>query len=104
FREVQGLALRRHAIHEALAEFHAMSWRQWAAEHRDPASEAVDDFAKEHAERVAFHEYLQWQADIQLTQAQARTRELGMAIGLYADLAISIDGGGSESWANQGLY
>jgi hypothetical protein len=104
YREVQGQALRRHAIHEALAEFHAMSWRQWPEEHRDPASAQVADFAKEHAERVAFHEYLQWQADLQLSQAQARARELGMAIGLYADLAISIDGGGSESWANQGLY
>src|SRR5258708_22001953 len=93
FRAGRGQSLRRHAIHEALEEFHAKRWAQWPDEHRDPASAAVHDFANEHADEVALHEYLQWQADLQLAGAQARAREAGMAVGLYADLAISISRG-----------
>ncbi|MGZ5103309.1 MAG: malto-oligosyltrehalose synthase [Usitatibacter sp.] len=104
FRESRGEALRRHAVHEALQEFHGVPWREWPEEERNPASEAVHRFVSAHAERVAFFEYLQWQADLQLQAAQLRCRELGMPIGLYADLAISIGPDGSEAWANQGLY
>jgi hypothetical protein len=104
FRESRGQPLRRHALHEALQEFHGKGWRDWPAEHQDPASEAVQRFAAERSERIGLYEYLQWQADLQLAEAQARCRELGMPVGLYADLAISIGGDGSEAWANQGLY
>src|SRR5262249_8768426 len=104
FREGRGAALRLHAIHEALREHHGSPWTRWPAEHRDPPSTAVRRFAAEHAERVALHEYLQWQCDTQLAEVQARSRELGMAIGLYADLAVSIAGDGSEAWAEQDLY
>ena len=104
FRQARGEALRRHALHDALRDFHSSVWRDWPEEHRDPASEAVRRFAAEHAERVSLHEYLQWQADLQLGQAQSRARELGMGMGLYADLAISVASDGSEAWANQDLY
>ena len=104
FREARGLALRHHALHEALADHHGRPWREWPEEHREPANEAVRRFCDEHLERVGLHEYLQWQADLQLAAAQARCAELGMALGLYADLAISIGPDGSEAWANQRLY
>jgi (1->4)-alpha-D-glucan 1-alpha-D-glucosylmutase len=104
FREQRGPALRRHALHEALHAFHGKPWREWPEEHRDPSSEAVRQFAAEHPDRVGLHEYLQWQADLQLAAAQGRCRDLGMAVGLYADLAISIGSDGSEAWANQKLY
>ncbi len=104
FRDARGQALRRHALHEVLQEAHGCEWRDWPAEHRDPASEAVRRFSAERSARVGLYEYLQWQADLQLAEAQARCRELGMPVGLYADLAISIGGDGSEAWANQGLY
>lgn len=104
FREARGQALRRHAAHEALQELHGTSWREWPEEHRDPDNEAVRRFVADHADRVGLHEYLQWQADLQLDAAQARCRELGMPVGLYADLAISIGPDGSEAWADHGLY
>jgi (1->4)-alpha-D-glucan 1-alpha-D-glucosylmutase len=104
FRATRGQALRRHAIHEALEEFHGKRWPQWPDEHRDPAAPGVREFAEKHADDIALHEYLQWQADLQLANAQLRSRETGMTVGLYADLAISISGDGSEAWANQGLY
>jgi (1->4)-alpha-D-glucan 1-alpha-D-glucosylmutase len=104
FRASRGQSLRHHALHEALHEFHRAPWRQWPAEHRDPASEAVRRFGRENGQRVGVHEYLQWQADLQLARAQERCRDLGMAVGLYGDLAISIGPDGSEAWANQHLY
>ncbi|MEP7068395.1 MAG: malto-oligosyltrehalose synthase, partial [Usitatibacter sp.] len=104
FREARRQALRHHALHEALQEFHGSGWREWPEEHQDPASDAVLRFGAEKSDRVSLHEYLQWQADLQLGEAQACCRELAMPIGLYADLAISIGGDGSEAWANQGLY
>jgi (1->4)-alpha-D-glucan 1-alpha-D-glucosylmutase len=104
FREARGTALRRHALHEALHEFHGKPWRQWPEAHRDPASDEVRAFAAENAARIGLHEYIQWQADLQLAAVQGRCRDLGMAVGLYADLAISIGPDGSEAWANQKLY
>ncbi len=104
FLEARGAALGRHALHEALADFHSAAWRDWPEEHRDPDSESVRRFAQEHADRIGLHEYLQWQADLQLAHAQSRAREMGMSVGLYGDLAISIAADGSEAWANQKLY
>ncbi|HUP31137.1 MAG TPA: malto-oligosyltrehalose synthase, partial [Usitatibacter sp.] len=104
FRDSRGTALRRHALHEALEEHFAAPWRKWPEAYQDPQGDAVRKFCDEHPEAVGFHEYLQWQADLQLAAAQARCDELGMAVGLYADLAISIGPDGSEAWANQKLY
>jgi len=104
FRELRGGQLRRHALHEALADFHGKPWREWPEEYTDPAGRAARRFGDEHPERVGLHEYLQWLAHLQLAAAQARCREIGMSVGLYADLAVSIAPDGSEAWANQKLY
>jgi len=104
FRDGRGPALRRHALHEALEIHFGAPWRQWPEEYRHPNGAAARAFRDEHLEKVGLHEYLQWQADLQLAQAQSRCEELGMPIGLYADLAISIGPDGSEAWANQRLY
>jgi len=104
FREARAGQLRRHALHEALGEFHDAKWQQWPPEYHDPEGEAARRFLEDNPERVGLHEYLQWIADLQLGAVQARCREMGMAIGLYADLAISIAPDGSEAWANQRLY
>jgi len=105
-----GLALRRYALFEALQEHlhradpSAHGWQQWPEPYRDPASDAVTEFAAQNAERIAFFEYLQWQAHLQLARVEAFCFELGLGIGLYTDLAISVDRGGAEAWGNQDLY
>jgi (1->4)-alpha-D-glucan 1-alpha-D-glucosylmutase len=110
FQAAGGEALRRHALFEALQEhFHRddpaiWGWPVWPAAFRDPGSPAVASFAREHADRVEFYEYLQWQADLQLGHAGRRSFELGLAVGLYADLAVSVDRAGADAWANQALY
>ncbi|MGH8697067.1 MAG: 4-alpha-glucanotransferase, partial [Burkholderiales bacterium] len=113
FREFQsgaGEQLRRHALFEALQErFHRAApsiwgWPVWPEAFRHPASTAVAEFAAAHAERVEFFEYLQWQASRQLAGVGRRAVELGLGVGLYVDLAVSIDRGGAEAWANRDLY
>ena len=103
-------ALRRHALFEALQEhFHredaqVWGWPAWPEAYRDPAAPEVARFAESHAERVEFYEYLQWQAELQLEAVGRRSMELGLGVGLYQDLAVSVDRGGAEAWANQDLY
>jgi len=84
FQARAGAALRRHATFEAEHE----------PLHVAPAP----------IERIEYHEYLQWQADRQLAGAAARCEERGMAIGLYVDLAVSVDRAGSECRTFEGCY
>jgi len=110
FRRAHGEPLQRHALFEALQEhFHradagVWGWPLWPEAFRSPDSPAVRRFAEEHAERVEFYLYLQWQADLQLDAVGRRSYELGLGVGLYQDLAVSIDRAGAEAWAEQDLY
>ena len=110
FKTAGGEALRRHALFEALqAHFHAADpsiwgWPVWPEAYRDPASPAIVAFADEHAERVDFFAWLQWQAELQRRNVAECARRAGLAVGVYADLAVSVDRGGAEVWAAQHLY
>src|SRR5216683_5616536 len=103
-----GDALAAFATFEALHEHFTaaggpFSWHAWPEEMRDPDSAAVAEFAREHAERVAFFQFLQWQSDHQLGAAAAAGREGGLGIGLYRDLAVGVNPNGAEAWADREL-
>ncbi|MDQ4061844.1 MAG: 4-alpha-glucanotransferase, partial [Pseudomonadota bacterium] len=104
FGRERGDSLKGHATFEALSEYFWGQGRYWMGEwpeaYRDAHSAEVARFMEENAERVAFHAWLQFEADRQLGLAVARARKAGMAIGLYRDLAVGADRGGSEVWAN----
>lgn len=110
FKREGGESLRLHALFEALqAHFHrdnssVWGWPAWPLRFHDPASPSVAQFARDHAERTDFYAWLQWQAELQRASVAAHARDSGMPIGLYTDLAVSIDRGGAESWALQHLY
>ncbi len=110
FQATEGRPLRQHALFEALQatlcreDPSVWGWPAWPGEYRDPASPAVARFEREHSETVELYEYLQWQADLQLGEAGRRSLELGLGVGLYGDLAVSVDRGGAEVWAQQQLY
>jgi 4-alpha-glucanotransferase len=99
----QGRPLEVHALYEALSE-HIVAeggnaaWGSWPEDYRDPDNIAVRDFARAAKTRIAFHAWLQWTAQRQLAQAQARARAAGMRIGLYLDLAVGISPDGSRAW------
>jgi len=108
FRKAGGRTLEAFAIFEALheqmnREGGSFSWQAWPAELRDPNSRAVAKLAKRHADRIAFFEFLQWQADSQLGAAAEAGRVAGLSLGLYRDLAVGVNPQGAEAWADQGL-
>lgn len=103
----RGESLARHALFEALSgHFHAGDpriddWRDWPAPFQDPHSAEVAAFAAEQRDRIDFFKYLQWLAEDQLLSAQGRAKRVGMPVGLYLDLAVGVNPGGADSWADQ---
>ncbi len=100
--------LYRFALFEALHEhvfgrdFTRWDWRGWPEGLRNPDSAEVAAFAAAHADRIAFFQYLQWLADLQLGDAAARGRRAGLGFGFYRDLAVAISPGGAAAWAEPG--
>ena len=94
FRRERGPALRDWATFATLSEEHGPGWRAWPAALRDPSSPQVRAAARRHADRVAYHEWLQWVAVAQLAEA-ARD------ISIINDLPVGTDPGGFDAWAWQ---
>ncbi len=105
-----GEALRAHALFEALQEHLCAAdpsiwgWPAWPEAYRSPRGEAVTAFACAYEPRVGFRAWLQWQAELQLQAAQSQARAAGMALGLYRDLAVGVNEGGSETWTEPDVY
>jgi (1->4)-alpha-D-glucan 1-alpha-D-glucosylmutase len=103
FRRELGPALEDHAAFEALSEHFRARGATWAGAwpeaFRSAASPEVQRFRAGNPERIAFHAWLQWLADGQLRDASRRARASGMSVGLYRDLAVGADRGGSEVWS-----
>jgi 4-alpha-glucanotransferase len=108
FSAERGRPLYLHALFEALSEAmvqkgHGATWHGWPEEYRHPGTDAVRAFAEEQEELVTFHAWLQWLADRQVGEAQARARAAGMRIGLYLDLAVGVSPDGSATWSDRDL-
>jgi (1->4)-alpha-D-glucan 1-alpha-D-glucosylmutase len=101
-REMGG-PLRAHATFEALSEHFRAQGRawlgEWPAAFREAGSAEVRQFESDHFERIAYHSWLQWLADEQLQRAADAAHRGGMSFGLYRDLAVGSDRGGSEVWS-----
>ncbi|MBV9394991.1 MAG: malto-oligosyltrehalose synthase [Methylobacteriaceae bacterium] len=104
FRRDEGDNLRLHAIFESASEKlrqDGCTWLgEWPEAFRDHASPQVARFAQQNSDLVDFHEWLQFLADRQLAEAARDAASAGMEIGLYRDLAVGGDSGGSEVWAH----
>ena len=107
FCEVEGAALTDFARFEAIAltlrrqTGAPVGWQAWPAELR----------AKAHARcrrpsppsmpaSSSSRQFLQWLARRQLEATQAKALAAGMAIGLYADIAVGVVPDGADVWAN----
>ena len=101
FREDGGGDLWRMAVFETLRESLGRDrpQREWPRPYRDASSQDVARFAGENEVRVAFHIYLQWLADEQLSGARERA---DMNVGFYNDLALGCDADGADAWAWSG--
>ena len=56
------------------------------------------------ADRVDFYQWCQWVVAEQLEHAQHVAREVGMEIGIMADLAVGVHPYGSEKWSRPELF
>jgi 4-alpha-glucanotransferase len=107
FVESEGEPLRLYAVHEMLAEHiqrrvpTVWSWRDWPDAYRSPRSAEVAAIARQRWSRVLFFQYVQWQLGRQLAEVQALTKQVGMGIGLYHDLALGSDLNGADGWMYQ---
>ena len=105
----EGHALQAFALFQVLYEQFSkksppqLVWQDWPEAYRQPNSIASQEFLVAHVRQVRFHQYVQWLAHQQLRRVHERTRELAMPIGLYHDLALGSDRGGSDAWIFQSL-
>ena len=110
WRAAGGADLAQFALYQTLQEHlfaqdaNCWGWPVWPEQYRDPAAAAVAGFAVAHRERVEYFQYLQWLAATQLEAAGVAARQQGMRIGLYQDLAVGVDLGGADTWADRELY
>jgi 4-alpha-glucanotransferase len=94
YRVEQGVALREWSSYAVIAEHHGPRWSRWPEELRRPGNAAVGRFAADHADRLAFHEWLQCLIDAQLARA-------GAELPLVQDMPIGVDRDGADAWAWQ---
>jgi 4-alpha-glucanotransferase len=106
----EGEVLDRFAVYCALDEtIHKENrniwiWPDWPEDYRDPNSPAVRLFVRAHWRLILFYKWMQWQVDLQLSEAQQYAREQGLPIGLYHDLALATDRCGCDLWAFREFY
>jgi 4-alpha-glucanotransferase len=97
--------LKDHAVFEVLhgalvGDGGPWHWRDWAEGYRTPRSAAVAAFAMDRMEAVETEIFAQWLAERSRAEAQRRCRAAGMHIGMIADLAIGVEGAGSQAWSH----
>jgi 4-alpha-glucanotransferase len=104
YRTRQGQGLEDFALWSAIAERHPGPFQRWPAHLRAPDAPGVAG-AREHlADRVTYHAWLQWLCAEQRAEAQRAAREAGMPVGLVHDLAVGVDPGGADAWAQQDVF
>lgn len=110
FASSNGTALQHQALFDALFETLPKSkqtydgWKNFPSKFSNPNSKACQEFAVKNSQRVEFYAYLQWVAQTQLTQAQARAKSAGMRIGIYLDFAVGIVPGGAGTWHDKTAF
>jgi 4-alpha-glucanotransferase len=110
FLDQQGESLRRFATFLALSEYWQaqekayLTWKDWPAAHHDPAGPAVAEFAHSHERQLLCHMYAQWLLADQLQATAAEAKDRNLSLGLYFDLAVGVNPGGFDTWANQDLF
>lgn len=98
----QGRELEDFATFQALSEYYgALDWSRWAPYHQDPKSDATAAFRASRSDRVGFYQYLQWCTDDGFARAAGRAKDKGMAVGLYNDLAVSVDASSADYWMHR---
>ncbi|MEI9988668.1 MAG: 4-alpha-glucanotransferase [Rhizomicrobium sp.] len=103
--ERSGTGLQNLAMHQVLTErYGTHDWTRWPTALRDCDATALAGLRTDHSQRIDFFCYLQWLCEEQLAGAARNAQARGMAVGLYTDLAVSVDAASADHWMNQGLF
>ncbi len=92
----QGESLLHFATFCTLAEYFKSGWTQWPQLFQEFDSSAVRRFARDHGDRIRFHQWLQWLLHRQFKRATK-------ALPVIQDLPVGVDPGGADAWCWQGL-
>jgi 4-alpha-glucanotransferase len=101
YREERGNALARFSAFETLRGRFPGPWWDWPEQWRTPTDETLQRLRQRDPNEIAFHEFLQWNAERQLGNCRDIARQRGLSIGLYLDTAIGVDATGADAWMNQ---
>lgn len=102
WRRARGDALLRFAAWEVLVARYGRDLRAWPVTFGRPDSPDVALFAAAEDREVRFAMYLQWCAAEQLANVAAEGARHGVR--LYRDLAVGVDAGAADVWADAGAY
>lgn len=95
---LESFALYMAIMDQMQASEKVYSWQQWPEEYKDRTGVKVQAFKETHKKEILFHQYIQWLMDEQLREIAGESGKLGMPMGLYNDLAIGSNSGGSDIW------
>lgn len=102
FRAERAPLLTRFACFEVLRHQQQTAWWDWPSEWLLPDDATCEAFrAGPDGKEVAYIEYVQWNADLQLKACFDLTTKLGMPVGLYLDVAVGVQSGGFDAWNEQ---
>ena len=102
FRQQRGRTLSRFACFEVLRRQYRSAWWEWPEPWRRPDDDALAEFRRgEHANAIAFVEFVQWCAHEQLQDCVSLAEELDLPVGLYLDIAVGVKSGGFDAWNEQ---
>lgn len=102
FRNERAPLLTRFACFEVLRHRYKTAWWDWPSEWQHPDDARCAELcAGADGAEVAFIEYVQWNADLQLKACFDLTNELKMPVGLYLDVAVGVQAGGFDAWNEQ---
>jgi 4-alpha-glucanotransferase len=102
FRAEAGPVLLRFACFEVLRHKFKRPWWEWPEEWRQPDEAKCAGLRQgEDEAEIEFVEFIQWTADRQLGDCQRHSKELGMKVGLYLDVAVGVQSDGFDAWNEQ---
>lgn len=91
-------------VHFKTQDINAWGWPKWPAAFQHLNSAEVQEFATHHKRDIDYHLYLQFIASEQIESIHQISINRGMALGIYRDLAVGADKGGSEIWSSPYTY
>ena len=108
FVETQGEDLHRLALFQTLYDIKSTyrfgGWKSWEDEFQKPNTPEIRKFAEEHADKIRFFKFLQFEAFRQFQMVEQKVKECGLKIGLYRDLAVGVGKDSAELWSDHDLF